>query len=902
MPTLMHRRLRLARRSVGYVVAVALIAMALVLGAASQILPLAERHPERIAAWLSARAGRPVAFDQVQTRWTRRGPLLKLGNLRVGAAGEVFAIGDAEMLVSVYGGLLPGHAFSELRLRNIDLTLERDAEGRWQVRGLPGQQQAAADPFAALEGLGELQVIGGRLSVVAPSLGIDAQIPKVDLRLRVSADKVRAGLRAWPVSGAAAPLDAAIELDRSGGNGRAYAGADRAELAAWSPLLRLAGVGVVAGRGRAYAWARVRDFRVDQITVQGDLQDVVLGSLVAPLDMRNGAEIRQVSLGHVEALAQWRLVPEGWRLDAPKLRVGQDAEEQTLDGLLIAGGERVAVMARRVDARALFQVAALTDRLAPGLRRWLHEAGPAASLSDVEVVGAAGALRARANVEALTLRAVGGAPGVSGLAGKLSADADGFSFHFADAGATAIVWPQALAATEELQVRGRVTGWREGDGWRVGSPGLRVAGDGIGLRARGSVWWQADGSRPRVDLAAQLDDMPLARARTFLPRHRMPPRALHWLDTALQGGTLENGRVLLSGDLDQWPFRAQEGHFQADAQVRGGVVRFHPDWPAVDALDARLELFADGLHVEGRGALAGVPIESLSADIDQYRNGRLLVQARGGDQADGLLALLRVSPLQKTQSATLNSLSVTGAATATLQMLLPLRPGGASTIKGQVELRDARLDESRWDLAFDRVNGRIDYSRGGFSAEGLEVRHLARPGTLSLRAGPGHVLQPKHAFEAQLDATLEASRLLERAPAISWLDKHLEGASAWRIGLTLPRAGATRVAPGALVLTSDLVGTALDLPEPLRKPAARALATVVRLSLPLDSGDVRVDLGNVMGLRVRSAAGRTGIRAVLGGARVPEPPETGVVATGAADRLDALGWLAVVRGTAGPSS
>ena len=168
MPTPLRRRLRLARRGLAYAVALSLVLVALVLAIASQVLPLAESNPQRIAAWLSERAGRPVTFDRVETAWTRRGPLLRLDNLRVGADQQAFTVGDAEMLVSVYAGLLPGHAFSELRLRGLDLTLERAEDGRWKVRGLPGQEQPAqGDPLSALEGLGELQVIDGKLSVMA---------------------------------------------------------------------------------------------------------------------------------------------------------------------------------------------------------------------------------------------------------------------------------------------------------------------------------------------------------------------------------------------------------------------------------------------------------------------------------------------------------------------------------------------------------------------------------------------------------------------------------------------------------------------------------------------------------------------------------------------------------------
>src|SRR5690606_35928642 len=147
MPTPLRRRLRLARRWAAYLLAVVLVTMALVLGAVSQLLPLAERHPERVAAWLSEKAGRPVSFDRVRTQWTRRGAVLQLEGLHVGARGAGVHVGQAEVLVSMYAGLLPGSSFTELRLRGPSLTLERDDDGRWSVRGLPTSGAAAGDPL-----------------------------------------------------------------------------------------------------------------------------------------------------------------------------------------------------------------------------------------------------------------------------------------------------------------------------------------------------------------------------------------------------------------------------------------------------------------------------------------------------------------------------------------------------------------------------------------------------------------------------------------------------------------------------------------------------------------------------------------------------------------------------------
>ena len=213
-----RRRQRLLRRGAWYAVALVLVVLALASGVASQLLPLAERNPQRIAGWLGARARAPVAFDHVRTEWTRRGPLLRLDNLRIGDAANPVRIGDAEILVAQYAGLLPGRSLTELRLRGLDLTLQRDPQGRWSVRGLPGQLQGG-DPLEMLERLGELQVSHARLHVSAPELGLSLRLPRIDLRLRVDGGHVRGGADAW-LRESAAPFEMALELERAQHSGR----------------------------------------------------------------------------------------------------------------------------------------------------------------------------------------------------------------------------------------------------------------------------------------------------------------------------------------------------------------------------------------------------------------------------------------------------------------------------------------------------------------------------------------------------------------------------------------------------------------------------------------------------------------------------------------------------------
>ena len=899
MPTPLRRRLRLARRGVWYVVASVLVCMALVLGIASQVLPLAERHPEKVAAWLSARAGRPVAFDHIDTEWTRRGPLLRLDGLRVGEAGKAVRIGEAEVLVSMYAGLLPGRSFTELRLRKLALTLQRTDDGAWSVLGLPGQQ-SGGDPLKNLEGLGELQVIDGKLTVLAPSLGWNVRLPRIDLRMRVDGDRVRAGTRAW-ARGNASPVEVSFDFDRASGDGRAYVDTRQADLSAWKSLARYAGVVAESGTGRLQGWIELRGHKVVMATSQLKLQQVELSGAT----LEDGATIPRTHFDQVQGKLRWRVSRNGWRLDAPQLRVGNEQAPQKLDGLVVAGGREFALLADHVDATSLLQLVALSDRPDPGLRRWLLRAKPGARLAQLSLAGnKQGVMQAHGRLENISFQPIGQAPGIDGLAGEFTGDSDGFSLQLDVGTPFRFDWPTGFGVAHAVTLEGALAGWREGEGWRVGTSGLRIRGKDFGAHARGGLWFQGDGTRPWIDIAADIDEAPVPTAKGFWVHDKMSKGTVDWLNQALLGGKVRDGHGLVSGDLDDWPFTHNNGRFEATAHIDNGQFKFQPDWPAMDHVSANIAFIGNGFSIEGQGALAGVRVESFKAAIPEFSKAELSINARGGSDAAQMLAMLRQSPLQEKYADTLDNLGASGPALASYDMLLPLHDHGANRkTRGSVELQGVKLTDKRWDLAFDNVRGKADFDGDGFAAEKLAVSQkvqsgASQPGVLSLRAGSG-VRDKRQAFEAELSASLSAGELLDRAPEMAWLKPYVQGRSQWTVGVTLPQ-GANTATPSSLQLRSDLVGTTLKLPAPLDKPAFVALPTSVQTSMPMGSGNIDVAFGKLLALRARASGSQTGVRVVLGSNVVAEPaPASGLVATGRTATLDAIEWIALAKGGSG---
>jgi uncharacterized protein (TIGR02099 family) len=927
MPTPLRRGLRHTRRGLFYAVTCVLILLALAVAVANQLLPMVQKHPDKIAAWLMARAGRPVAFDSAEAYWTPRGPLFTLHNLRIGRGRQLLEVDNAQLLVAMYSGWLPGHPLTELRLRGLELTLLRDADGSWRFLGLTGpKEQPDHDPLSSLEGLGELQISDAKLTVRAPDLGINFTSPRVDVRLRVGERRLQAGLRVYAQYGS--PLQAALDIDRSEFSGRVWVGGSGLQLAPWSPLLAYAGIRATQGQGRVGVWADLRARRIVSVQAEADLGSIRLrGRAPIPGESVSGQPAvkpvlavsdrmlraakaprtepvavidpdapmqARVDFQRVRLSARWLSVPGGWQLVAPLLRLQTADKEAVLDGLALQIAPRIVIAAKHADLGALVSLAALSERLPNGLRRWLMLAAPDARIADLRIDGVRdGALRGRAIIERAGWLPVGGTPALDGLSGILLFDRDAFALTL-KSDQSHVSWPPAFGAALPMQIGGRVVLWRDGPAWTLESSALHLHNDDLDLNTRMAMRFDNDGSKPRLDLFATLGPVDILDAHRYWLRNRMSPSLIAWLDGAIQGGRLLGAHVLVSGDLDDWPFLHQEGLFEAVADLDDVQLKFQPEWPAAEHLSGQLAFVDDGMRVDGSSTIAGNPVAHLHGEIPHFPVPILEVDAESASNGSQLLTLLRASPLQKRYGTTFDALGVNGAAKVTMRLLQPLKHElGETSLQGTVDLADAVLSESRWKLLFTNASGQIRYGSNGVLANAMNVRVNGDPAQFSIAIG-NETGDAATAVNATLVGTFPVATLIQHAPSLEWLTPLLVGRTAWTINVRVPSTpGNSPSAPAQLSVRSDLRGTTITLPAPLAKQPAQPLALTVLTPLPATTGEINVRLGDLMRLRGHYDETQP-FRALLtfGGDAIGPLPAQGIVVGGRVPGLNVGDWIA----------
>ena len=351
---------------------------------------------------------------------------------------------------------------------------------------------------------------------------------------------------------------------------------------------------------------------------------------------------------------------------------------------------------------------------------------------------AVGGMRVAARVESLGFAAIGKAPGLRGLAGSVDGDADGFAFAFDPKATLRFDWPRGFGVPHEVKLHGRVAGWREGDGWRVGTAALRIDGEDYGADVRGGLWFQGDGTRPRIDLAAETRRHSGDRREEILDpsldaaRRRCAGSTRRWSPGTSKTGARSCPAISTTGRSATTTacFQADGAHRRHGAEIPAGLAGHRP-------ARCRRRFVGSGFTVAGSAALAGVAIPRFkAASPSSARPSCWCARTSAATRRRCWRCCGRARCRSSTATAMTN-LTASGPATATFALDLPLgRNAPPPKIAGDVELRGAKSGRLGVEAGFRATCAESCITTVAASTRTTSPRvQDGQPGQLSLRAG-----------------------------------------------------------------------------------------------------------------------------------------------------------------------
>ncbi len=907
--------LRLLRLAFTLVVAGLVLFLALLVAVRYVVFPNLDRYRDTIAARLSHELGQPVTIGGLEGSWDGWNPRVVLTDLAIRdaaapGAGALLTLPNVQFVVAWTSIVVRDVRLRSLVIERPALAVRRDTQGRFHIGGIEFDVDAPTTNLTFVEWLARQREIVVRDARVvwqdelrgAPPLSLE----RVRFKLEQTRTGVRFGLVGSPPAELASPLDLRGELlagslgDWRTARGRFYLRLDYADVARWRdwvPVLRP----VDAGEGALRVWTDVAGGVTTAVVA--DLELTGVRGHVAP-------KLPQLDLDYLRGRITWKHTPGRREIVLHDLTfrtlAGQAlapvtmtiAAEESPEGRITGG----TLAFDRIDAKPLSELAihlplpeqVRNDLVALDLRgsvtngkfAWTGAPDEPSSFSGA---GDFAQLGIAAN------NALPGAEGVSGhftfddLRGELKLDSRDVRVRLPQVYADALLFTSAS---------GTVRWARSADDVRVVLEDVKFATPHTAGTVSGS--WQSQPQGPGlIELRAQL-----ARADAQ-NLYRYLPLTLHadvrdWLKSSLKAGRASDVRMVLAGNLADFPFAsAKQGQFLVTFKVADAVVDYADGWPPFTGIDANVKFEGAGMAIEARGGdIHGVRVGPVTMAIPDLgaKHPALTVSGKARGPTSAFLGFIAASPIAGWIDGVTSGVTATGNGQLDLSFTLPLGAADGTRVAGDYELLGNEVTIPGVPALAD-VAGHLEFTKDAMRSRDLTAALFGGEARIAVRSDDG-------ALRVAADGTADVATL-RRAFQHPLMDR-VTGSAPWHL-VASSRQGVT-----AWTVTSDLVGVTIALPAPAGKTAAERAALRVDRRDRTGKGvedmlvvDYRSNLRLVAQRRLTPQSADIE-RALLvlgpGAARTTAAERPGWWVRGAIDDFDLDEWLAVIDRTATTAS
>ncbi|NOR41672.1 MAG: hypothetical protein GQ537_10730, partial [Gammaproteobacteria bacterium] len=257
--------------------------------------------------------------------------------------------------------------------------------------------------------------------------------------------------------------------------------------------------------------------------------------------------------------------------------------------------------------------------------------------------------------------------------------------------------------------------------------------------------------------------------------------------------------------------------------VTNAVLDFHQDWSPITGLDAQVDFTGRVMDILGsRGAIRTATLRGVHAQIQNLAKPNLTLKGEVQGPLPVMLAELGSSPLGEVYGGFVDRVITEGDTTLGLDIVVPLAKKNARVeVAGRIALAGNRLKVRNSDIDLQKIKGRLDFNSKGIKGEKLHARLFGRPATARVWTESGTGIT-----NISLDGPL---RLIDKfLKKDSLPGSAISGSSDWQVLLAMrgmPARG--KKADIGLTVTSSLVGTTVDLPEPFGKDASSTRELVI---------------------------------------------------------------------------
>ncbi|WP_245844884.1 YhdP family protein [Noviherbaspirillum humi] len=928
------------------------------------LLPSVGNYKGHIEQAASRAIGNPVTISAIDASWNGLLPRLELDEVAVHdrAGREALRLPKVTATVSWLSVLVGDLRLHTLEIDRPDMDVMRDAEGRLYVAGILIDSNRKEDSRGADWVLSQREIVvrGGRLRWNDRKREVpELLLQDVTMVLRNHWRSHQFALKATPPAQIAAPLDVRAQFvhppfsrnfsDPAAWRGELYADLRDGDLAAWKPYLD-SPVEVNGGRGSVRAWIEFDHARLANLTADLSLADLST-RLAADLDMLNLKQVRgrisvREEIARTDAGAEPGFGRHGHAITLTDFSM-ESEDGLTLPTTTISEShvpakkgkpEQTEFSARLLDLKTVADFA-LRLPLSPQQRQMLADFAPRGVLRDFSLSWQGSypnpvAYAVKGQFEGLSMQpqaakparpasgkspaqaAVPAIPGFDNLSGRIDASEKGGQLALASQDLTLELGAWLPQAVLPLNALGMQAGWSfpSKDKLLLDVQKLEFRRDGLSgsLSGKHLMPLHAQGGKAPgvIDMQGRVSGLALERLGQYLPLS-LPEGLRQWLSAALIGGTAEDVRLRLRGDLAQFPFRSaaagdkSRGEFSVHGRIVDGKLDYGggrtgkdgkaPLWPVIEKIDGTISFDRARMEIHAASAQThGVTLSNVKAVIPELggRDMALLVDGDAGGPLQEFVAFVNDSPVGEWIAHFTEETRATGNARLGLKLQMPLGRLPETRVQGALQFAGNNITLQNLIPMLGAASGKLEFHEKGFNLANVKATFLGGP--VAVAGG----MQRDGSIQIRADGTMSSDGLRKTypSPAAQRLADRISGSTRYSAVIRVKNKRPE------IIVDSSLAGLELDFPSPLRKAATEIMPLHVEMAgLPggegsLQRDEIRLTLGGGIAARYerQKAADRNAewqvVRGGIGVNAPPPQPDSGLVANVSLRSLNVDAW------------
>ena len=815
------------------------------------IMPDIGQHHDRIVASLSAAIGSPVTIARIEGDWQGLRPRLNLTDVRIlDSQGQpALTLPRIDGSVSWLSLLTAELRLASLEIDKPELLVRRDAQGNFFIGGVALSSQGGDNDLAdwlmrqSHMAVHDANIVWLDERRAAPPLALS----HVNLRVENFFGRHRFALQALPPTELSTPLDVRGDFrgesfdDLAEWRGQIYTRLDYTDVSAWRPWLDLPRE-FSRGRGALRGWMGIAQGRVNEITADVELRDVVT---------RLAEDVPELALLDLRGRAAWKEIDGDLEVSTQRLSMRLQngiALPPTDFYLRIAAGKAGhAGGEMRTNLLQLETLSGLASfvPLDAGLRAQLDAYAPKGSLSALSLrwqgpLANPAEYRIKGRFDDLAVRRVGQIPGFSGLSFDVDGDEEGGSLSI-DSRNLVVDAPEAMPEALSFATLTGQVGWerKRGEMW-VDVDNVALANDDLAGNLHGSFRTQK-GTPGVLDLTVALTRGDVTKAYRYTPLVALDKEDNDWLKGALLAGHTEDFRVRVKGNLSDFPLDGTEDALlEIGGHAQDAVLEFGKDWPRVEHIEGDFWIRGNKLEVKAPAAtMLDARLQNLTIAIPDLMSEDLPLEIRGVAVASSatFLQFIQQSPVRGYIDGFTDGMSATGSGQLDLHVRVPLQGEQPVKVAGSFQVQGNDIDLGGGAPLLRDTRGTLSFTEAGVSAEKVQALILGGPATIDVQSAEGGMLHASARGRCDFDALYK----LAPHPGL----RRLRGSAPWDADITVVKKSAE------LVINSSLQGVASTLPQPFAKRAGDAMPLRVEKRIVAEGQDtIEIQLGKLLSARL----------------------------------------------------